>query len=112
MKSLMGWLAIVLATLSLAPSFVPGAMSLIGLLTSLGALIISLLSITKGKKIYFNITLIIIVTGVLFINDALRVWQPLPMPINAKITMYGIFGLVVLISLFAAKEISEKEKVT
>jgi hypothetical protein len=76
------------------------------------ALIISLLSITKGKKIYFNITLIIIVTGVLFINDALRVWQPLPMPINAKITMYGIFGLVVLISLFAAKEISENEKFT
>lgn len=104
MKSVIGWLAIVLATLSLAPSFVPGAMSLMGLLTSLGALIISLLSITNGKKIYFNITLVIVVTGVLFINDALRVWQPIPMPINVKIAMYGIFGSVVLISLFAASK--------
>ncbi|MEE9412563.1 MAG: hypothetical protein V3V22_05870, partial [Methylococcales bacterium] len=71
------------------------------------ALIISLLSITNGKKIYFNITLIIVVTGLFFINDALRVWQSIPVPINVKITMYSIFGLVVLISLFAARELSE-----
>ncbi|VAW84582.1 hypothetical protein MNBD_GAMMA16-529 [hydrothermal vent metagenome] len=50
MKNAIGWLAIVLAVLSLAPSLVPGAMSIMGLLASLGALIISIFSVSHGIK--------------------------------------------------------------
>ncbi len=108
MKNAIGWIAILLAILSLAPSFVPGAMSVMGLLASLGALIISIFAVSNGKNNHFNITLIIVVIGVFFINAALRVWEPLPMPINTKITMYGLFSLVVLTSMFFVNKLSKK----
>lgn len=108
MKNAIGWLAIVLAVLSLAPSLVPGAMSIMGLLASLGALIISVFSVSHGIKKHFNITLIIVVLGVFFINDALRVWESITIPINVKLTMYSLFGLVVLGSIFYANKLSRK----
>ena len=104
-----GWVAIVLAILSLVPSVVPGAISIMGFLVSLGALVISIFSVSSEGKKHFNITLIIVVVGILLVNDALRVWDPLPMPINAKLIMYGIFFLVVVGSMFFAKKLSENE---
>ena len=82
-------------------------MSVMGLLASLGALIISIFAVSNGKNNHFNITLIIVVIGVFFINAALRVWEPLPMPINTKITMYGLFSLVVLTSMFFVNKLSK-----
>lgn len=109
MNHVVGWIAIGLAVLSLAPSIVPGAVSMMGLLMSLGALIISIFSVSsKGGK-YFNITLIIVFSGVFLVNDALRVWDPLPMPINAKIAMYGVFSLVVVGCVFLARKLSGNE---
>ena len=111
-KNTIGWLSILLATLSLAPSFVPGAMSVMGLLVSLTALVISIFSVSYNKSNYYKITFIIVIVGVVFINDALRIWQPLPMPFNVKITMYSIFFLVVLVCMIFAKKLSNDKKVT
>ncbi len=108
MEKLTGWAAILLALFSLAPSLVPGAMSFLGLLVSLAALIISIFSVSSGRKIDFFITLAIVVFGVVFINDALRVWGSLPMPMNVKLTMYGLFGVVVSASIFLANKFSNK----
>jgi len=108
MKNAIGGLAIVLAVLSLAPSFVPGAMSIIGLLISLGALIVSIFSVSHGIRNHFNITLIIVILSAFFINDALRIWESMPMPLHVKLIMYGLFGLVVLMSLFFANRLSKK----
>lgn len=109
MKVIIGWVAIILAILSLAPSIVPGAVSVMGLLISLGALIISVFSISVGHKNYFNITLAITFFDVFFVNDALRIWGSLPSLINAKITMYGLFFLVVFACLFFATKLSKSE---
>lgn len=111
-KNMMGCLSILLAILSLAPSFVPGGMSVIGLFISLTALVISIFSVSYNKSNYYKITLTTVIVGVVFINDALRVWQPLPMPFNAKITMYSLFFLVVLVCMIFAKKLSNDKEVT
>ncbi|HEB92841.1 MAG TPA: hypothetical protein ENI94_05120 [Gammaproteobacteria bacterium] len=108
MKELTGWAAILLAVFSLAPSVVPGAMSVMGLSVSLTALIISVFSVSSGRKNYFIVTLTIVVFGVFFVNDVLRVWASLPVPMNVKFTLYGLFGVVVLSSMFFAKKLSNK----
>ncbi len=106
-KNAIGWTAILLAVLSFAPSLVPGVASVMGLLISLVALIISIFAVSTGRKIYFNITLVIVIAGMFLVNEALRVWSPLPMPINAKLTMYGLFTLVVLASVIFAHKLSK-----
>ncbi len=111
-KKALGWLSILLAILSLAPSFVPGAMSIIGLFVSLVALVISIFSVSYSKNNHYKITLIIVIVGIVFINDALRVWQPLPIPFNIKITLYSIFVLVVLACMFFANKLSNNTEVT
>ena len=68
---MIGWITILTAILSLAPSVVPGGVSLMGLMISLGALFISLLSVSSGRKYYFHITLAIVSLGILFINGFL-----------------------------------------
>ena len=110
MKKITGWVAILLAVFSLAPSFVPGAISFLGLLVSLVALTISVFSVGRGRKNYFVITLAIVVFGVFFINDALRLWGSLPMPMNVKLTMYGLFGIVFLASIFSVNKLSNKRE--
>ncbi len=106
MKRAAGRVAVFVAILSLAPSFVPGAVSVMGLLASLGALVISIFSVNGDSKYHFYITLTIVVLGIFFINDALRVWEPLPMPINAKVTMYGISCSVVMVCTYFANKLS------
>ena len=96
MNNIIGWAAITLAVLSLAPSIVPGAVSIMGLFISVLALIISIFSVTDKSKKYFNITLMIVFAGVFLVNDALRIWEPLPMPMDSKILIYAVFFLVVI----------------
>ena len=96
MNNIIGWAAITLAVLSLVPSIVPGAVSIMGLFISVLALIISIFSVTDKSKKYFNITLMIVFAGVFLVNDALRIWEPLPMPMDSKILIYAVFFLVVI----------------
>ena len=53
MKKVIGWIAVSISVFSLAPSVVPGAMSLMGLLASIFALVLSVFSVEKGKRVYF-----------------------------------------------------------
>lgn len=95
-----GWLAIALALFALAPSIVPGAFSVFGLLISLIALIVSVFSVKEKGRKYFTITMIIVIVSVFLVNDGLRIWQPLEMPINMKLVLYGLFCFVVMVCAF------------
>lgn len=101
MTKFTGWFAIILCILSLAPSLVPGAISIMGLALSLVALYISLYSIIDSGKKYFHITLFIVITGVLFVNDAMRLWEPLA-PLNVRMIFYAVFILILLIFIIIA----------
>ena len=100
MSIVVGWLAIALALFGLAPSFVPGAFSVFGLLISLIALIVSVFSVKEKGRKYFTTTMIIVLVSVFLVNDGLRIWKPLEMPIYVKLTLYGIFFLVVMVCAF------------
>ncbi len=106
MKKFIGWLAIILAILSLAPSIVPGAMSLIGLLVSLFSLILSIFSVEINNRKFFIITLSIVVFGVFLLNGVLRVWEPLPMPGDTRLMVYGVLALIIAGSGIAASQLS------
>jgi phosphatidylserine synthase len=87
-------------------------MAVIGLFVSLAALVISVFSVSYTKNNHYKITLTIVIVGVVFINDALRVWQPLPMPFDIKIALVSIFILVVLACIFFANKLSNNKEVT
>ena len=95
-RTLTGWLAISLALFSLVPSIVPGALSIFGLMLALTALLISIVSVKTAGKRYFSVTLAIVVIGVLFVNDGLRLWSPLAMAGELRLTLYGISGLTII----------------
>lgn len=99
-----GWAAIVLALLALIPSFCPGAMSLIGLAMSFLALLLSLFSIAVNGKKYFNLTALLVLTGVLLVNDALRVWESSPMPPVFRLSAYAALLLVITLCFVAANQ--------
>ena len=106
-------MAILLALLLLLLSITPGAGSILVFLVSLGALVLALFSVRKGNKSHFNATLIIVASGVFFVNDSLRIWaDPMPMTVNIKPTMYGIFFTVALVCIIAASELSRDKKTT
>ena len=100
MSMVTGWLAIALALFALALSVVPGAFSVLGLLISLTALIVSVFSVKEIGRKYFTITVIIVLVSVLLVNDGLRIWKPLEMPINMKLALYGLFCFVVMVCAF------------
>lgn len=97
MSRLGGWLAIGMALFAIGPSIVPGAFSMFGLMFSMLALIVSLFSIRKNGQRYFRATGAIAAASVLLVNDALRIWKPLPMPLSVKIGLYGLALCVALI---------------
>ncbi len=111
MKKITGWVTILLALLLLLLSITPGAGSILVFLVSLGALVLALFSVRKGNKSHFNATLIIVASGVFFVNDSLRIWAD-PMTMNIKPTMYGIFFTVALVCIIAASELSRDKKTT
>ncbi len=100
MSMVAGWLAIALALFALAPSIVPGAFSVFGLLISLVAIVVSVFSVKETGKKYFIITTTIVFISVFLVNDALRIWKPLEMPIDMKLILYGLFFFVIMICVF------------
>lgn len=89
------WTGVLLAIFSLLPSFVPGAMSVIGLALSLLSVVITTLSVRATGKRYFYAAVGITLFGVFLVNDGLRVWMPLDYPWSFKLVLYGISGLVI-----------------
>lgn len=87
-----GWLSILIATLLLALSLVPGAMSIIASYLALITLIASIVSCKSGSDFYFKSTAIITAIGIFIVNDGLRVVGSLPQtPLMYKLAVYGFF---------------------
>ncbi len=104
-----GWMAIVLVLFSLVVSIVPGAISVIGLTTSMVAVVLSLFSIKKKGRKYFGVTISLALAGMLLMNDALRVWNPLPMPYIIRLGLYGVAFLVLAICSLAAYKLGAEQ---
>ena len=66
---ILGWFSIFLATLALAPSIVPGAMSVLAFYLCLVALVMSIITIKSAGVFYFKTTAIIVCIGMLIVND-------------------------------------------
>jgi hypothetical protein len=73
-----GWMSILVVTLVLAPSVVPGAMSMLASYIALMSLITSIITIKSGDVFYFKITAIISAIGLFIVNDGLRLYGSLP----------------------------------
>ena len=95
---------------SLAPSLVPGAMSLIGLLISMLALALSVFSVEKGKRGCFIATLIIVIIGIFVANDTLRLWGAISgVPVEFKSSIYGVSFLVIVGCMLWANKLFSRE---
>jgi hypothetical protein len=110
MSTVAGWMAIALALCSLAPSFVPGAFSIIGMLMSMLALIISLFSVPKNGTRYFAAAMTIVLAGVVLVNDSLRIWARPPIPPAFRLTLYGTVFIVVAACFAAAWRLSPERR--
>ncbi len=108
MGKMAGYLAILLGMLSFAPSIVPGAFSLFGLVLSLVALLVSLFSVRANGRHYFVASRFITVSGILLVNDALRLWRPFDLPVRTKLVMYGASLFVILGGTLAAAKLDKK----
>lgn len=108
MSKLAGWAAIGIAVFALGPSFQPGAMSLIGLLVAMAALFLSLLSVPEHRYRYFYPTTAIVVFGVLLVNDALRVWDPLPQFAAMRPAWYAGIAVLVGACVFFARHLASR----
>lgn len=106
MSVMAGWLAIALALLALVPSIVPGVISVFGLIISMLALVLSLFSIKKTGTKYFRRTAIIVLIGVFLVNDGLRIWDALPMPIHIKLSLYVILFFVFVACVLMAYKLN------
>jgi hypothetical protein len=101
---ILGWLSIVLAILALAPSVVPGAMSVLALYVVIFALIISIITIKSGTAFYFKLTAIISAIGIFIVNDALRLYGSLPQSSGLlKLSVYSIFIIICVLANRYAK---------
>lgn len=101
-----GLLAVTLAILSLVPSFVPGAVSVIGLLMSLLALLLSLFSIRKRGQRYFRAVLGIVVIGMLLVNDSLRIWATHPIPMGVQAVLVALAGIIIAACVLMARKLA------
>ena len=101
---IIGWVSILLCVLALAPSFVPGAVSMIGLLISMVALIMSILSIKTGNVFYFKTAVIITGFGIFAVNDGLRLYDSIPhVTWQYKLGVYCIFIMVCIFGCLFVK---------
>lgn len=87
-------MAIVLALFAMVISIVPGAISVMGLAISMSAVVVSLFSIKKNEKKHFGVTMSLALASTFLLNDGLRIWDPLPLPLNVKIGLYSVVLLV------------------
>ncbi|RJG15255.1 hypothetical protein [Massilia cavernae] len=108
MGKLAGWAAIGVAVFALGPSWMRGGMSLIGLLVALAALFLSLLSVRSSGYRYFYPTAAIVVFGVLLVNDALRVWDPLPAFASSRPSWYAAIAVLVGACFFFARMLASR----
>jgi hypothetical protein len=102
MSMMAGWMAIVLVLFATVISIVPGAISVAGLVISMLAVVVSLFSIKKHGRKYFGATISLALVGIFLVNDGLRIWSSLPLPINIKIGLYGVALLVLAVCSLAA----------
>lgn len=101
----MGRVAVALAVLALLPAFVPGAMSLIGLLVSASAVILSLFSVRRCGRKYFVGALIVFVAGVLLINASLRVWASTGTPVELRVGLYALASVIAALCMWIASRL-------
>ena len=102
---ILGWFSIIITTLALAPSIVPGAMSILAFYLSLGALIVSILTIKSADVFYFKTTAIIVCVGMLVVNDYLRFYGSLSQATWAeKIGLYAFYIVICITGFFKAKK--------
>lgn len=106
MDLLAAWTAIVLVLFSMAISIVPGAVSVMGLIVSMLAVVVSLFSVKRKGRKYFAVTTSLAVIGAFLVNDGLRVWNPLPLPLNIKIGLYGALIFVLAVCWIAASKLN------
>lgn len=60
--------------------------------------------------VYVHATLILVVVGIVFLNDVLRLGDPQPMPLHFKLSLYGLALVVVIGSWYAAKTIDASSR--
>ena len=101
-----GWASIILTTLLLALSVVPGAMSVLASFAELVVLVVSILSIKAGSTFYFKVTAIVTAAGIL------RLYEPLPqISWMNRISVYCVFLMICLLAnLYAKKAMRAREK--
>ncbi|GAA4094828.1 hypothetical protein [Zhongshania borealis] len=75
---ILGWVSIVVSILILAPSFVPGAISILASYIALLAILASIITIKSGSILYFKITASISAVNIFVVNDGLRIYGSLP----------------------------------
>lgn len=104
---ILGWLSIIISTLLLAPSFVPGTMSILASYIALFTLIASIFTVKSGNAFYFKTIAIITAINIFIINDGLRLYGSLPQfTWQNKLSIYGIFLTVcVLAAVYAKKRV-------
>lgn len=88
LEKTIGSLAIIIALFALLPSFIPGAMSIIGAGISLFAVFLAIFT-TQKHMYWFYATLCICLIGLLLVNDLLRIWMdPIDLPLKIKLMAY------------------------
>jgi hypothetical protein len=106
---ILGWFSITLAVLALAPSIVPGAMSVLAYYLSLVALIFSIWTIKSGGVYYFKTTATIVCVGMFIFNDYLRLYSSLPQATWAeKLGLYTFYILIGVVGLTRVKKHSKQ----
>ena len=101
---ILGWISIVVSLFILAPSFVPGAMSILASYIALLALLTSIVTIKNGNLFYFKTTAIVSAINIFIVNDGLRLYGSLPqIAWFYKISVYSIFITICALTIRYAK---------
>jgi hypothetical protein len=102
---LVGSISIVVSLLVLAPSVVPGSMSILASYIALLALLSSIFTIKSGNVFYFKTTTIISAIGIFIVNDGLRLYGALPqIPWSYRLSTYGVFIIICVVARLYAKK--------
>lgn len=109
MGVVIGWLAVLLGIFALAPSIVPGAMSVMGLLVSFVALVMAVLTVRSAGQTFFKVTLGLVIVGVLLVNDGTRLWGAL-MPLDIRLPLYVAAFIVCLLCVIAVHSLVADKK--
>ena len=101
---IIGRLSILIALLSIVFSFVPGAVSAIGFLISIAAVIGSIISTNSGSSFYFKISVMFVGIGLFAINDGLRlIGSLLGVSWGYQWVAYSLFIVICILGYFFSK---------